>query len=176
MRTGWYSNEITKGTGTGGNVRKYGRLGAVCALVTALVSIGFSSPAQAATNPYTPQEACHTEFGGSWSTVTDGHRSVVSSSGVKWGDVYLMYNSATGHNCVTTIKSLYVGTPTDTGAWLTVQVSGGESTYADRQDYSYYAATKGYAAGHCVIYHGTVSNSADTDGGSGGRYSWGNCG
>jgi hypothetical protein len=163
------------GTAPAGSVRRYGRLGAMAAVATALVSVGFSSPAQAATNPYTPQEACHNEFGGSWSTVTDGHRSVVTTSGAKYGDVYLMYNGATGNNCVTTIKSLYVGSSTETGAWLDVKVSGGQSTYVDDHNYAYYAATQGYAAGHCVIYYAWISNASGSDGASGGRYSWGNC-
>jgi hypothetical protein len=166
--------KITRGTARGGNVRKYGRLAASGVLAAVLVSIGFSSPAQAATNPYTPQEACHNDFGGSWSTTTDGHRSLLTSSGSKWGDVYLMYNSATGYNCVTTIKSAYVGTPSFIQALIWVQGDTGW-TYRDG-NLSYYQSVQKSAVDKCVMYWGYIQGPNDYTTAYGGRNWWGNCG
>ena len=134
------------------------------------------SSAQAATNPYTPQEACNHQFGGSWSTTTDGHRSLTTRSGAKWGDVYLMYNGATGYNCVATIKSAYVGTPSDTEAGLSIQGETNEWEHVDFDSYGYYAATQGHGAGHCVQYEGVVYNPSVSDDAANGRLTWGNCG
>jgi hypothetical protein len=143
-------------------------------LLIALLSFGLSAPAQAATNPYTPQSACNHEFGGSWSTTTDGHRSLLTPSGAKWGDVYLMYNGATRYNCVATIKSVYVGTVTETDAGLLVQ---GESLWHDDGAYyDYYAAVKVNAANKCVQYEGWIFSPNYDNYATGGRHTWGNCG
>jgi hypothetical protein len=137
----------------------------------------FGSPAQAATNPYTPQEACNHQFGGSWSTTTDGHRSLTTlDTGAKWGDVYLMYNSATGYNCVATIKTAYVGTATYTDAALSIQGETNLWQHEDYGRYSYYAATEGYASNRCVQYQGWIDNPSISDDAAGARLSWGNCG
>lgn len=143
------------------------------ALATAMTSIGFSPAAHAATNPYTPQEACNHQFGGTWTANSGGHRSVRTSSGLTWGDVYLMYNSATGYNCVATIKSAYVGTPSQTEASLWVQ--GDPGWTRDIGSYSYYAAVQKKAAGKCVQYEGVIWNPSFTDVATGGRYTWDNC-
>lgn len=154
-------------------MRKHVRLG-VLAVAGALAATFAGTPAQAATNPYTPQEACNHQFGGSWSSTTDGHRSVTNQLGKKFGDVYLMYNSATGYNCVTTIKSVWVGSATPTAAYLWVQ--GDDEERVDSGSFKYYAAVQWYAAGRCVQYTGYIDASDYSDGGSGGRNTWGNCG
>lgn len=151
-----------------------GTLGMAGALATTTIA----TPAQAATNPYSPQAACHNDFGGTWSTTTDGHRDVTDGAGKKLGDVYLMYNNATGYNCVTTIKSAYVGTASETDAGLAVQ---GDTTYWDPASpphpYKYYAAVEHYAAGRCVEYLGFIYSPDYSDLGTGGRFDkWGNCG
>lgn len=150
----------------------------VFGLVAAAVgAVAFAAPAQAATNPYTPQEACNHQFGGSWSQVSDGHRNAVTlDTGAKWADVYLMYNTSTGYNCVATIKRAYVGVATDTDAALSIQGELDLWMHEDTDSYKYYAATQGYAAGHCVQYQGGLANPGWTDDAAGGRYTWGNCG
>ncbi|OHV28592.1 hypothetical protein CC117_30280 [Parafrankia colletiae] len=136
----------------------------------------FSSPAHAATNPYSRFSACSNEFGGSWSDTSDGHRTLSTPSGAKGGDVYLLYNSATGYNCVVTIKTAYVGAPSFTNAGLLVD--DGTGWHDDSGDFGYYAAVQWYARGKCVQYDGMIASpggSPDTIA-FGNRYTWGNCG
>jgi hypothetical protein len=155
---------------------KHVRRGAVGLVAAGVATVAFAAPAQAA-NPYTPQEACNHQFGGTWSQVSDGHRSAVTlDTGAKWGDVYLMYNSATGYNCVVTLKTAYVGTASDTDAALSIQGETNLWMHEDKKSYKYYAATEGYAAGHCVQYQGWIANPAFTDDAAGARLTWGNCG
>ncbi|CNF47489.1 Uncharacterised protein [Mycobacterium tuberculosis] len=156
-------------------LRALGALG----LAAAAGSLAISSPAQAATNPYTPQSACHHDFGGSWHTVSDGHRILIDRYGNTWGNVYLEYNSATGYNCVATIKSYWVGQPTGLTAYLIVQ--GAASDSADIGEYKYYAATQQKAAGKCVQYFGEIWTPDGDSSVINGRWSkgnpqWGNCG
>jgi hypothetical protein len=154
-------------------VRKHARLGALV-IAGALTTMLAEAPAQAATNPYTPQEACNHQFGGSWSTTTDGHRSVTDQLGNKYGDVYLMYNGATGYNCVTTLKTSWVGTASPTVSYLWVQ--GDDEERVDSGKYKYYSAVQWHAAGRCVQYSGGIYSSDYSKGGEGFRNTWGNCG
>jgi len=151
-------------------VRKLGRRLAIVGVsaVVALTMLG--SPAQAATNPYTAAEACNNDFGGSWASTSDGHLSVYAGS-TKVGDVYLMYNSSTGYNCVTTIKRVSIGTKTPVMAQ--VLAKGGSEYAADSGNYKYYAAKQTYAKDTCVVYGGWVYyngvyNREDQD-------TWSNC-
>jgi hypothetical protein len=139
-------------------------LSATAAIATA------AGPAQAATNPYSAAGACAHDFGGSWAAASDGHRTI-SSGGTKVGDVYLMYNGSTGYNCVVTLKSVSVGTPTGVGAFLLVQ---GSDWKPQESSYKYYAAVQQYAADKCVQYNGEVLYGTSWVGN--GRYTWGNCG
>lgn len=148
--------------------RRLGMMGAAAIAATTI-----ATPAHASTNPYTGASACHTEFGGSWSYASDGHRQVKTDSGSVWGDVYLMYNSATGYNCVATIKSAYVGTLSGTGAMLYVK---GGTDHWDYKDYRYYAAVQWYASGKCVQYLGAVWDPNAAYLAEGSRDYWGNCG
>ena len=145
------------------------RLTTVILSATAAIAT-LAGPAQAAANPYTAAGACANEFGGSWSSASDGHRTI-SSGSTKVGDVYLMYNGATGYNCVVTLKSVSVGTASGVGAWLLVQ---GSDWRADEASYKYYAAIQRPAADKCVQYTGEVLYG--TSWASNGRYTWGNCG
>lgn len=131
---------------------------------------GFAAPAHAAANPFTAAQACNNDFGGSWAHATDGHRTI-SSGGSKVGDVYLMYNGATGYNCVVTLKAVAVGTSSGVSATVTVQGSG---SFTQSGNYKYYAAKQHSAVDTCVKYAGEVLNGTMWAGA--GRSSWGNCG
>ncbi|SBT46654.1 hypothetical protein [Micromonospora narathiwatensis] len=142
----------------------------ISTLSLAVAVATFGSPARAAANPYTAAQACSNDFGGSWTQVSDGHRSI-TDSGTKVGDVYLMYNSATGYNCVATLKAVAVGSTTGVAARLRVE---GSSWVTDSGNYKYYAAIQRSARGACVMYEGEVMNF--TMWFSNGRNAWGNCG
>ncbi|MET8999312.1 hypothetical protein [Amycolatopsis sp. Hca4] len=144
-------------------------------VAAALGAAALAAPsASAAANPYTAAEACANDFGGSWSYASDGHREVKYGS-AKWGDVYLMYNSAHA-NCVATIKSIDIGTPTYTEAWLWIQ--GTPDWIGNVGAFKYYAAAKGAANNRCVQYQSYISRTATGAGAyaAGGRLTWGNCG
>lgn len=149
-------------------MKAWAKMGVVAAAVLSAAAI--SAPAaSAAANPYSPERACANDFGGTWSRAGDGHRDVMYGS-AKWGDVWLMYNSAHA-NCVATIKSVDVGTKTYVNAGILVQ---GGFWQDDHGDFQYYAAVKVTANNQCVQYDGYVGRGAAI--GSGYRYSWGNCG
>jgi hypothetical protein len=144
-----------------------------CALAAIAVT-GLSSPAHAAaTNPFTPAQACANDFGGQWAHANDGERPIKDKAGKVVGHVYLMYNGQTGENCVATIKRVNLGLPTRDSAMLEVQ-GGGTVFDGSMKGYKYYAAKKADARGKCVKYWGTI----ETDGYvyQGGRFTWGNCG
>lgn len=143
---------------------------AISTLSVAVAVTMFASPARAATNPFTAAQACNNDFGGSWASVTDGHRPIYASDGTKVGDVYLMYNGATGNNCVATLKRVAVGSETGVAARLRVE---GESWVEQSSNYKYYAAKRRPAVDACVMYAGEVLYGTSWQ--SAGRYSWGNC-
>ncbi|MFG2054283.1 hypothetical protein ACGFI9_09635 [Micromonospora sp. NPDC048930] len=143
-------------------------------LAVAVAVATFGSPARAATNPYTPAQACSTDFGGSWTQVSDGHRSIIADDGVQLGDVYLMYNSGTGYNCVTMIKTRSVGTATSIRASIKVDVEGTLREWqSDSGSYKYYAAIQRYGRGMCIQYWGSALYGGYWQGN--GRDTWGNC-
>jgi hypothetical protein len=153
-------------------MKTWARLGIAAA--AALSAAAISAPAaSAAANPYTPEEACANDFGGTWSRASDGHRDVKSGT-AKWGDVWLMYNSS-HTNCVATIKAIDVGTATHTEAWLLVQ--GDPAWKVNRGSFRYYAAVKAAANNHCVQYVGDIYRATTATGpyAWGGRTAWGNC-
>src|SRR6185312_4644529 len=125
------------------DMNRFARITVAGLAAVAAVTAGVASPASAATNPYTPQAACADSFGGSWSEVSDGHRTITDQLGTKYGDVYLMYNAGSGYNCVATIKTSWVGTKSDTAANIWVQ--GQDEVYVDDGDYAYYAAVERHA-------------------------------
>ena len=144
---------------------------ATSALAVAVAVTTFASPASAATNPFTAAQACNNDFQGSWASVSDGHRSITAPNGTKVGDVYLMYNGATGDNCVVTLKRVAVGSYTGVAASLRVE---GQSWVEQSGSYKYYAAKKRSAVDACVMYAGDVLYGTSWQ--SAGRYTWGNCG
>jgi hypothetical protein len=151
-------------------VRTLARRLSISILSVAAAVTTFGSPAHAATNPYTAAQACNSDFGGSWAQASDGHRSIYAGS-TKVGDVYLMYNSATGYNCVVTLKAVAVGSTTGVAASLRVE---GGSWATDSGNDKYYAAKQRSARGTCVMYEGEVLNGTMWQ--AAGRYTWGNCG
>ncbi|MEV4753725.1 hypothetical protein AB0J86_01225 [Micromonospora sp. NPDC049559] len=140
----------------------------ILSAVTAVAAFG--TPARAATNPFTPAQACNNDFGGSWYQASDGHRTI-SSGGSRVGDVYLMYNGASGYNCVVTLKAVAVGTATGVDARLRVE---GSSWAEQSGNYKYYAAVQRSAVDTCVMYEGDILNGTMWVGA--GRTTWGNCG
>jgi hypothetical protein len=99
-------------------------------------------------NPYTPQEVCGSGY------------SVIDSAALTGGRVYLLYNSGNGYNCVVTLKSTNIGTPSSVSAFLEPQ---GASRTTDSGSYSYYAGpVRRYAANTCVRWGGSVGSSSYT--------------
>jgi hypothetical protein len=99
-------------------------------------------------NPYTPEEVCGSGFG------------IVDSAALTGGRVYLLYNAGNGDNCVATLKSTSLGSPTAVSAFLEPQ--GGTRT-TDQGSYDYYAGpVKKHAPGVCVKWGGSVGSSSYT--------------
>ncbi|WP_214416202.1 N-acetylmuramoyl-L-alanine amidase [Sphaerisporangium fuscum] len=97
-------------------------------------------------NPYTPEQVC-----GSGYSVIDS--AALGSSGT----VYLLYNSSTGYNCVTTLKSTSLGTATATSAYLEV---AGSTRITDSGNFTYYAGpVRASAADKCIKWGGKAGSS-----------------
>ncbi|WP_326826812.1 hypothetical protein [Streptosporangium sp. NBC_01756] len=128
---------------------------AALGVIAASMVLTSQGTAVAAANPYTPEGIC-----GAGYRVIDSMllRNVLSSSDAVGGRTYLLYNSGNKYNCVVTIKSVAVGTPSQVTADL--QIFSGNSVdkaYRDRGNYTYYAGpVKAYAAGKCVATYGDV--------------------
>ena len=152
-------------------MRRLARRLAISMTAVTVAVVALASPAHAATNPYTAALACNNDFGGTWANTTDGHRSINASDGTKVGDVYLMYNSATGNNCVATIKQVAVGTATGVDAGI--RVEGGSWVYQSG-NFKYYETIQRSARDKCVMYGGDVLYFTSWEGAS--RSTWGNCG
>ena len=99
-------------------------------------------------NPYTPEEVCGSGY------------SQIDSAGLTGGRVYLLYNSGNGYNCVVTLKTSNVGTPSSVSAFLEPQ---GSSRTTDSGSYGYYAGpVRRYAANVCVRWGGSAGSSSYT--------------
>jgi murein DD-endopeptidase MepM/ murein hydrolase activator NlpD len=107
----------------------------------------FTSRNNCGDNPYTPQQVCGANY------------SVIDSAGLGTaGTVYLLYNPSNQYNCVVTLKSTSVGTPTAMSAFLTVQ---GSSRVTDSGSYSYYAGpVRRFAGNTCVQWGGSMGSTA----------------
>ncbi|MFI7699148.1 hypothetical protein [Nonomuraea sp. NPDC049480] len=141
-------------------------------IAAALVAAGIAaipSSAYAASARYTPERIC----GPGFHRVKDGHRAMKTQNGAVLGHVYLMYSKRAGKNCVTAIKTTYLGVRSVTGAYL--EVKGGAKS-EDEQKYRYYAET-GHVDGawKCVRYAGWTRDPHTRAEAWGGRESWGNC-
>ena len=93
------------------------RVAAPAVLTAALSLATLAGPAQAASNPYTPQGVCGAGFG-----VIDHHE--LRSGAVQLGTVYLLYNAGSGKNCAVTMKEKGVGTKTPTMVFIQRQGAG----------------------------------------------------
>ncbi|GAB3281464.1 M23 family metallopeptidase [Parasphingorhabdus pacifica] len=109
----------------------------------------FTSRNNCGGNPYTPEEVCGSGY------------SVIDSKGLAGaGTVYLLYNGSNQHNCVATLKSASVGTPSATSAMLEVE---GADRSTDSGNFSYYAGPVRAAAGAtCVQWGGSVGSESYT--------------
>ncbi|WP_275004271.1 M23 family metallopeptidase [Promicromonospora iranensis] len=100
-------------------------------------------------NPYTPTEVC----GSGFSVIDQAALGTV-------GRTYLLYNSGTGANCVVTLKSTNLGTPSAVSAFLEPQ---GSTRTTDSGSYSYYAGpVKRSAPATCVKWGGSVGSATYT--------------
>ncbi|WP_285488793.1 M23 family metallopeptidase [Amycolatopsis taiwanensis] len=108
----------------------------------------FTSHNSCGFNPYTPTQVCGSGY------------SVIDSQALTGGTVYLLFNSANGYNCVTTIKSTSIGTASPVSAHLQVQ---GSTVVTDSGSFAYYAGPVSRAAGStCVQWGGSVGSSSYT--------------
>lgn len=96
-------------------------------------------------NPYTPKQVCGKSF------------SVIDSAKLgKAGKAYLLYDSSSGKNCVTTLKHTKVGKSTAASAFLTVK---GSKRHTDSGHFKYYAGpVKAKAKATCVKWGGSVGS------------------
>ncbi|NUP00552.1 MAG: hypothetical protein HOV96_03115 [Nonomuraea sp.] len=138
-----------------------------------------ATPANASTAS-SPQSICGSGFG----VVSGGVQPVKTSSGRRYGTVYLLYSRRTGENCVVTVKTSFVGTKTPVSATLTIMSRPMKDTKqspivrTDSGRYKSYAGpVKYWAKGACVKFWGTIKPLGhDPAVAGGGRNSWGNCG
>ncbi|NUW44429.1 M23 family metallopeptidase [Nonomuraea rhodomycinica] len=109
-----------------------------------------SSNACGGSNPYTPEGVCGSGY------------SVIDSAGLTGGRTYLLYNSGNGYNCVVTLKTSNLGSPSAVSAFLEPQ---GETRTTDSGSFDYYAGpVRRDAAGQCVRWGGSVGSSSYTSG------------
>jgi hypothetical protein len=117
------------------------------ALVAAAAAL-LPTTADAATNPYTPREVCGSAF-----RIIDSQ--VIATPTRRLGRTYLLYNPGTGFNCVVTLKSYGVGSPSPVSAML--QRQGGPQRM-DSGSFKYYAGPrKVKAPGTCVRWGGGIT-------------------
>ena len=135
-----------------------------------------AAPANAAAA--SPQSIC----GSGFRIAPGGAQPVKTVHGRQYGTVYLLYNAATGENCVVTVKSSFVGMKSPVSATLTVKVKGAKKTPIVRTDSgnykSYAGPVKQWAKNTCVKFWGSIkpANGHDPQAATGGRNTWGNCG
>ncbi len=112
-------------------------------------AITSSNTCGGATNPYSPEEVCGSGF------------SVIDSAALgSAGEVFLLYNSGNGNNCVTTLKYTSVGSASAVAAFLEPQ---GSSRTTDSGSFGYYAGpVKRSAPGTCVKWGGSVGSTGYT--------------
>ncbi|MEV0195554.1 N-acetylmuramoyl-L-alanine amidase [Nonomuraea sp. NPDC050691] len=102
-----------------------------------------------ATNPHTAEEVCGT-----------GYKTIDSQALGTSGTVYLMYSSASGKNCVATIKKTSLGKASATSAFLEVK---GATRKTDSGNFTYYAGpVQAAAADKCVKWGGSVGTATYT--------------
>jgi hypothetical protein len=120
--------------------------------------VGYTTPVTSGTtfgtNPYTASQVCGSGYG------------IVDSHDLGSATVFLLYNSATGNNCVTTLVKNPSG-PVSLNATLAVQ---GGSSGSDPHSYTYYAGpVVEYAPAACVEWGGSYGSTSWTS-------AWSHCG
>ncbi|MEV5839640.1 hypothetical protein [Nocardia sp. NPDC052112] len=114
---------------------------ALTAAAAATMSLVALSPANAAT----PAGLCGSGY------------YQIDSHSLRYGKIYLLYNGSV--NCVVTMKTSYVGTPTLTSAYVLTSQS---NIKQDQGNFSQYAGpVKISAKGVCIQWGGGVSSSTD---------------
>ncbi|PKV90665.1 murein DD-endopeptidase MepM/ murein hydrolase activator NlpD [Amycolatopsis echigonensis] len=100
-------------------------------------------------NPYSATEVCGSGF------------SVIDQQALGTaGTAYLLYNSSSKENCVTTLKAVSLGTASPVSAFLEVQ---GSTRATDSGNFTYYAGpVKKNAGSTCVKWGGSVGSSSYT--------------
>ncbi|WP_239129838.1 M23 family metallopeptidase [Sinosporangium siamense] len=94
-------------------------------------------------NPYSPERVCGS-----------GYKRIDSAPLGKAATVFLLYNSANGHNCVTTVKNTGTGGKSAVSAYLEVK---GKRRTTDSGNFQYYAGpVRAYAKGVCVKWGGSA--------------------
>ncbi|MER6944346.1 N-acetylmuramoyl-L-alanine amidase [Nonomuraea sp. NPDC000554] len=98
------------------------------------------------TNPYTAEKVCGSGF------------KVIDSQALGTaGTAYLLFNSASGSNCATTLKLNSLGTATATSTFLEVQ---GSARKTDSGNFTYYAGpVTASASGKCVKWGGKAGSA-----------------
>ncbi|MEC3973969.1 M23 family metallopeptidase [Amycolatopsis sp. H20-H5] len=106
----------------------------------------FTSKNNCGGNPYSAEQVCGSGF------------SVVDSAPLATaGTAYLLYNSSSKANCVTTLKAVSLGTATAASAFLEVQ---GSVRATDKGNFTYYAGPVSKVAGStCVKWGGSVGSN-----------------
>lgn len=130
-------------------------LGSALAFGLAVPVIAVATASAAGAAAPTPQSTC-----GSGYRTIDNHK-------LTGAVIYLTYNSGNGYNCVVTIKTAGVGSPTYTAATLAVQ---GDGSALDDGDYRSYAGpVRLLARGKCIRWGGAHRSSSWVSG-------WSHCG
>jgi hypothetical protein len=110
---------------------------------------GTGTPTGPSTNPYTPTQVCGSGYG------------VVDSHNLGSATVYLLYNSATGDNCVTTLADYPAGAESMNA---TLSVEGGSSASNPGSFSDYAGPVVEYAPSSCVEWGGSYSSASWTSG------------
>ncbi|MFB7663529.1 hypothetical protein ACFC1R_06195 [Kitasatospora sp. NPDC056138] len=113
-----------------------------------------SPPSKAAANPYSAGQLCGSGY------------KVIDSHSLGGASVYLLFNSATGTNCVATLADQIRG-PVPMNATLTVQGGGAASDPGTFTEYA--GPVTEHASNTCVKWGGSYQGNAWTSG-------WSHCG
>ncbi|MFJ2028434.1 M23 family metallopeptidase [Streptosporangium sp. NPDC087985] len=104
-----------------------------------------TQPAPSGSNPYSATQVCG-----------PGYKQIDSAPLGSQGRVVLMYSSATGQNCVTTLRASGSG-KVNASAYLEVQ---GKARQTDSGSYQYYAGpVRAKAAATCVKWGGSIGSA-----------------
>jgi len=140
-----------------------------------LASLGFATaaaPAAAESNPYTPKEVC-----GSGYEIIDRERH--RDNGIHLGTTFLMWNGATGDNCVVTLKYHEVGELGGVMDRMGAEIrKRGGPWRSDDGEYRYYAGPRHvHAPSTCVQWGGWLFRvSVSEPYHASFRSGWGHCG